>query len=73
MESLKRSIVKAVSYRVLGTATTVTVSYAFSGSLKLAAAIGMTDTVFKIGAYFAHERIWNKIHFGREQSPDYQI
>jgi adenylylsulfate kinase len=73
MESLKRSIVKAVSYRVLGTVTTITVSYAFSGSAKLAAAIGMTDTALKVGVYFAHERAWNKIHFGREASQDYQI
>lgn len=73
MESLKRSIAKAVSYRVLGTVTTVGVSYAFSGSLRLAAAIGMTDTIFKIGVYLAHERLWNKIQFGRGEQLDYQI
>jgi uncharacterized membrane protein len=73
MESLRRSIAKAISYRVLGTVTTMTVTYGFSGSIKLAAAIGMTDTVFKIGAYFAHERLWNKIQFGRGPQQDYQI
>jgi uncharacterized membrane protein len=73
MDSLKRSIAKAVSYRVLGTVTTVAVSYAFCGSVRLAAAIGVTDTAFKIGVYFAHERAWNKIQYGREVSQDYQI
>jgi uncharacterized membrane protein len=33
----------------------------------------VTDTAFKIGVYFAHERAWNKIQYGREVSQDYQI
>jgi len=73
MESLKRSIAKAVSYRVLGTISTVGVSYVLSGSFKLAAAIGLADTVLKMGAYLVHERLWNMISFGRETPRDYQI
>lgn len=74
METTRRSIAKAVSYRVFGTLTTAGLVYVLFGELKLAAAVGILDTLFKIGVYIAHERAWNRISYGREhKQPEYSI
>ena len=74
MESTRRSIAKAVSYRFFGTLTTAALVYLLLGQLELAAAVGILDTLFKIFVYVAHERAWNRITYGREQQqPEYII
>jgi uncharacterized membrane protein len=73
MESKSRSIAKAVSYRLLGSATTALIVYLLSHKLALSADIGVLDLVLKIGLYFLHERIWNYISFGRPKPPEYEI
>jgi uncharacterized membrane protein len=29
--------------------------------------------IAKIGVYFLHERMWDRIGFGREKRPEYEI
>jgi uncharacterized membrane protein len=41
--------------------------------IELAASIGLADTLIKLGAYYAHERCWLKVPFGRPRPPEYQI
>ena len=62
-----RSVVKAVSWRVIGTIDTFVVSYLIlgEGSWGNASAIAAVDFVTKMILYFAHERMWNKIKWGR--------
>ncbi len=73
MESSSRSIAKAISYRVLGSASTALIFYVLSHNAKLAVGAGILDSVVKIGVYFMHERIWNHINFGRPKPPEYEI
>ena len=73
MESNSRSIAKAISYRVLGSASTALIFYVLSHNAKLAVGAGILDSVVKIGVYFIHERIWNHIDFGRPKPPEYEI
>jgi uncharacterized membrane protein len=74
MESNSRSIAKAVSYRILGSATTGLIFYVLTGKATLSVGAGMLDGVLKIGVYFVHERIWDRIHFGRQnKAPEYEI
>jgi uncharacterized membrane protein len=74
MESTRRSIAKAISYRFFGTITTTVLVLLVIGQLELAAAIGLADTLFKIVVYILHERFWNRISYGRVKSePDYSI
>ncbi len=40
---------------------------------ELAAQIGILDTVIKIGAFYVHERFWNRLNFGKLKPPEYQI
>ena len=75
-ESHARSIAKAISYRILGSATTAGIFYVLTGKGSLSLGAGALDMVLKIGAYFVHERIWNHINFGRSTStkaPEYEI
>jgi uncharacterized membrane protein len=73
MESTSRSIAKAVSYRVLGSATTGLIVFFLTGKGGLSVGASMLDIVLKIGAYFIHERIWDHIQYGRPKAPDYEI
>lgn len=61
-----RSIVKSVSWRIIGTLDTIGISWLLTGEVQTALAIGSVELVTKMVLYFGHERIWNKIKFGRE-------
>lgn len=63
-----RSIVKSFSYRVFGTLSSFAVAYAITGKGSLSALIALWETVVKVGIYYWHERIWNKVHWGRIDS-----
>lgn len=74
MESTRRSIVKALSWRFMATAITTGLVYAVTGQGEFAAGIGLADTSIKLFIYFGHERLWNRIPFGRvEREPEYFI
>ncbi len=75
METRARSIAKAVSYRLLGSAVTGLIMYILTGKPVLSLMGSALDMVLKIGAYFVHERIWDRINFGREagKAPEYEI
>lgn len=64
-EKLKRSLVKTVSWRVVGTIATIVISYLITGTLTLAFSIGIIELVSKLVLYFIHERAWNKIKWGK--------
>ena len=72
-ETHARSIAKAISYRIVGSATTGLIFYVLTGKGSLSIGAGLLDGVVKIGAYFIHERVWNHIEFGRGKPPDYEI
>ncbi len=73
METHLRSITKAVSWRIGGTAVTFTVALIISGNVDLAVKVGLFDTLVKVGAFYAHERLWHRVNFGKVKSPEYQI
>ncbi|MBP9900076.1 MAG: DUF2061 domain-containing protein [Verrucomicrobia subdivision 3 bacterium] len=69
-----RSIAKALSWRVTGTLDTVVVSYFVTGKIRLALSIGFVELFTKIALYYVHERVWNRIAFGRARPRrDYEI
>ena len=73
METRRRSIAKALSWRFLATLITTAVAYSLTGGLAFAAKIGVIDTAVKVLIYFAHERTWQRISYGKIETPDYQI
>jgi adenylylsulfate kinase len=69
----QRSIVKGISWRVVATTTTITIVYVFFDRLDLAIAAGMIETVLKVGLYWAHERIWFKIRWGKKKIEPFNL
>ena len=72
-ESHSRSLLKAVTYRVLGSLTTAGIVFLYSGNARVSAGAGALDAVSKIFLYFLHERVWMYIPFGRKTAPEYEI
>ena len=60
-----RSLVKAISWRVTGTVDTIVVSYFITGHVTTALKIGGLEVFTKIVLYYGHERVWEKLSFGR--------
>lgn len=65
MEKPLRSILKAVSWRIVATFTTILLAFVFTGNWTISASIGIAEVIVKIGVYYLHERVWNLINFGR--------
>lgn len=74
-EKSYRSIVKAISWRAIGTVDTMLISFLITGNIKFAISIGGVELFTKMFLYYLHERIWNKIKFGKSEAKpiDYQI
>ena len=73
MDTHARSIAKALSWRFLATVITFGVAWFVTGAVTAAVAIGIADTLVKLGIYYGHERAWNRIQFGRREPGDYEI
>ncbi len=63
-DSSLRSVLKALSWRAVGTLDTIFVSYLWTGDMSKALVIGSTDVLTKVGLYYLHERIWARIPLG---------
>jgi uncharacterized membrane protein len=64
-ETKRRSVVKAITWRTLGTLDTILISYLLTGEIKTAVSIGGIEIFTKMILYFFHERIWNTIKWGK--------
>ncbi|WP_318543006.1 DUF2061 domain-containing protein [Marixanthotalea marina] len=60
-----RSVVKSISWRIIGTLDTILISWVITGKLALAFSIGSVELVTKMVLYFFHERVWNSIKWGK--------
>ena len=60
-----RSLAKAVSWRITGTIDTFIISWIITGHVLLASGIAFTEIMTKILLFWAHERVWNRIRWGR--------
>ena len=61
-----RSITKAISWRITGTMDTFIISFLVTGKPKYAIAISGIEVFTKIFLYYFHERLWNRLSFGRK-------
>ena len=60
-----RSFVKAITWRTTGTLDTFIISLLITKKPFIAASIASVEVLTKIVLYYFHERIWNKIRWGR--------
>ncbi len=64
-----RSFVKAVSWRLVGSLDTFMLSLLVTGSAKYAVSIASVEALTKIVLYYAHERVWRLVKWGRLEAP----
>jgi len=60
MPLVKRHIAKSISYRFIGTITTIILTMAAGLPIKWAGMVGLGELIIKPIIYFLHERIWYK-------------
>jgi uncharacterized membrane protein len=62
----QRSLIKTISWRITGSGATFVISYLISGDVSMAGTIAIIQLTANTILYYAHERIWNKIQWGRK-------
>ena len=60
-ESHLRSLLKALSWRVVATTTTAIIAWFITGDVATAVAIGGIEFIAKFFIYYGHERAWNLV------------
>jgi uncharacterized membrane protein len=59
-QDFKRHILKTITYRILGTLTTIITAYLLGASIEVSSLLGLGELLLKPIIYFIHERIWYK-------------
>lgn len=72
-ETKKRSVLKAFSWRTWATITTAIIVFVFTGEIALAITVGFIEVFAKMALYFFHERLWQKISFGKKEVPSFVL
>lgn len=65
-ESRSRSLVKSLIYRILAIFGTGVMVWFITKDIKEVISTTIAIQVFLIILYYSNERIWNRIHWGRE-------
>ena len=64
-EGQRRSVAKAITWRIVATSTTMAIVFGFTGKLLLAGGIGIVESLSKILFYYTHERLWSRSSYGK--------
>jgi len=64
-ETLTRSLVKTISYRALIIILDFGTLYLFTGKVTVAIGFTIVSNLYTTVAYFFHERIWDKVKWGK--------
>ena len=57
-----KSLMKSISWRIVGTIDTMVISYLITGKVTIALSIGSMEVFTKTVLYYFHERLWAHIH-----------
>lgn len=70
-ENNLRVFIKATTWRMVGTADTIFLSWLFTGQIASALKIGFTEVFTKIFLFYLHEKLlWSRLKFGQTWSAD---
>ena len=65
MSSRRRHVVKAITYRLFATLTTVAIAWWVTGHWQVGVQVGVIEVFAKLALYYLHERVWYKfVGFG---------
>ena len=65
VETLSRSVVKTLSYRITILILDFVCIYIFTGQVRIALGFMIASNIYATLGYFLHERIWGKIKWGK--------
>ena len=65
--SAKRSLVKAITYRIIIIILDFTVIYFLTRRVEIAVGFMVISNIYTTLAYFLHERLWSRIRWGTKQ------
>ena len=63
---VSRSLTKTIPWRILATSDTFLIAWLITGKWSWAGAIAGIEVITKMFLYYGHERVWDKIKWGRE-------
>ena len=66
---LRRSIVKATTYRVLIMCLDFATIYILTGTPRVAIGFMIVSNIYTTVAYLGHERLWARVTWGIDQRP----
>lgn len=66
MESNHRSIMKTITWRLTGSGATFLIAWLVTGNAAFSGTIAIIQVIANTLLYYAHERIWNKIDWGKD-------
>lgn len=61
-ESVRKSVMKTLSWRVIATTTTFVISWVVTGSVLAGGVIASIEFWAKLAFYYVHERAWARAH-----------
>ena len=61
-DSVKKSLMKTMSWRIIATTTTFVIGWIVTGSVLAGGAIASIEFWAKLALYYAHERAWSRAH-----------
>ena len=67
IDTKKRSLVKALSWKVVGSSATWLIAWIITGSFELSNKIGLAQVITTMILYFIHERVWDQIGWARQK------
>ena len=68
-EAHKRTVAKAICWRIIATLTTMIIVFLFTRKFILTLGVGAVEVTAKILFYYLHERIWNRVSWGKKKHP----
>jgi len=66
-EHWTRSLTKAITYRIVILILDFTSVYVLTGRVEVAFGFMLVSNIYTSVAYFFHERIWNRIDWGKKK------
>ena len=66
-ETHTRSMLKALSWRIFGTVATTALVFVFTRQLVLSLAVGAVEFLSKIALFWMHERLWDRMAWGKQR------
>lgn len=68
LEKPHRSLVKAITFRLVIVFTNVILVYLLTKRHDLTSGVVISQTILNTLIYIAHERVWNRIHWGKHRN-----